>query len=211
MLLKHVDSKNTTFLSFVLLCIYSFTVVNIPSIRFLMIHVYKPLYMCIFTCLDKYTICYIIRPVCITHLSFIMYLLCRHLRTVYKMFVHYISQYYGCVMSTYLSDSMTLIKLLHLYIILDFIFQSALKNATQTLPIFRRHNDTRFRNSNHSNLFKIKCYHDLLQWYIPPRFPSCCFFCGKIDGRVVISILVFCLYYLSSTILIILINVKMFF
>ena len=41
MMLKHVDSKITTFLSSVLLCIYSFTVVNIPSIRFHMLHVYK--------------------------------------------------------------------------------------------------------------------------------------------------------------------------
>ena len=132
MMLKHVDSKITTFLSSVLLCIYSFTVVNIPSIRFHMLHVYKQFYTCIFTCLDKYTIYFIVRPVCIIHVSLIMYLLCIHLyyvslRTVYKMFVYYISQYYGCVMSTYLSDSRTLINLFHLYIIFYFIFHSALK------------------------------------------------------------------------------------
>ena len=215
MMLKHVDSKITTFLSFVLLCIYSFTVANIPSIRFHKLHVYKQFYRCIFTCLDKYTICFIVRPVCIIHLSLIMYLLCIHLyyvslHTVYKMFVYYISQYYGRVMHTYLSDSRTIINIFHLYIIFYFIIHSALKNATQTLPNCRRHNDTHFRNSNHSNLFKIKCYHDLLQWYIPPRFPSCCF-CVQIDNRVDIYILVFCLYYLSSAILIILIQVNYFF
>ena len=113
-------------------------------------------------------------------------------------------------MSTYLSDSRTLINLCHLYIIFYFIFHSALKNATQTLPNCRLHNDTRFINSIHSNMLKIKCYHDLLQWYIHHRFPACCF-CGQIDNRVVISILDFCLYYLSSAILIILIQVNYFF
>ena len=113
-------------------------------------------------------------------------------------------------MSTYLSDSRILINIFYLYIIFHFIFHPELKNATQTLPNCRRHNDTRFRNSNHSNLFKIKCYHDLRQWYIPLRFPSYCF-CGQIDNRVGISILVFCLYYLSSAILIILIHVNYFF
>ena len=43
----------------------------------------------------------------------------------------------------------------------------------------------------------------------PPRFPSCCF-CVQINSRVDISILVFCLYYLSSAILIILIQVNFF-
>ena len=215
MLLKHVDSKITAFLSSVLLYICSFIVVNIPSIRFPRLHVFRQLCMCISTSLDKCTVCFVVRPVCMVHLSFMLYLLCRHLyyvsfRTVYKLFVYYISQYYGRVMSTYLSDSRTLINLFHLYIIFYFIFHSALINATQTLPNCRRHNDTRFRNSNHSNKLKIKCYYDLLQWYIPPRFPSCCF-CGQIDNRVVISILVFCLYYLSSAILIILIHVNYFF
>ena len=215
MLLKHVDSKIMAFLSSVLLCICSFTVVNIPSIRFPMLHVFRQFYACISNCLDKCTVCFVVRPVCMVHLSFMLYLLCRHLhyvsfRTVHKLFVYYISQYYGRVMSTYLSDSRTLINLFHLYIIFYFIFHSALKNATQTLPNCRRHNDTRFRNSNHSNILKIKCYHDLRQWYISHRFPSCCF-CVQIDNRVVISILVFCLYYLSSTILIILIHVNYFF
>ena len=198
MMLKHVDSKIATFILYVLLCIYSFTVVNIPSIRFHMLHAYKQLYMCIFTCLDKYTICFSVRPVCIIHLSLIMYLLCIYLyyvslRTVYKMFVYNISQYYGCVMSTYLSDSRTLINLFHLYIIFYFIFHSALKIVTQTLPNCRYHNDTLFRNSNHSNLFKIKCYHDLFQWFITLGFPHVVF-CGQIDSRIDISISVFCLY-----------------
>ena len=176
MLLKHVDSKITAFLSSVLLCICSFTVVNIPSIRFPMLHVCIQFYTCISTCLDKCTVCFVVRPVCMVHLSFMLYLLCIHLyyvsfRTVYKRFVYYISQYYGRVMSTYLSDSRTLINLFHLHIIFYFIFHSSLKNATQTLTNCCRHNYTRFRNSNHSNILKIKCYHDLLQWYIPPRFP----------------------------------------
>ena len=132
MLLKHVNSKITAFLSSVLLYIYSFTVVNIPHIRFHRLHVYKQFYTCISTCLDKYNICFIVRHVCIIHLSVIMYLFCIHLcyvslRTVYKMFVYYISQYYGCVMSTYLSDSRTLINLFHQYIIFYFILHSALK------------------------------------------------------------------------------------
>ena len=138
------------------------------AILYVYIHLFRQLY-CMLCC-----------PVCMVHLLFMLYLLCRHLyyvsfRTVYKLFVYYISQYYGRVMSTYLSDSRTLIDLFHLYIIFHFIFHSALKNATQTLPNCRRHNDTRFRNSNHSNILKIKWYHDLRQWYIPPRFPSCCF------------------------------------
>ena len=196
-------------------CVSVLLLVNIPSIRFPMLHVCIQFYTCISTCLDKCTVCFVVRPVCMVHLSVMLYLLCIHLyyvsfRTVDKMFVYYISQYYGRVMSTYLSDARTLINLFHLYIIFYFIFHSALKNATQSLPNCRRHNDTRFRNSNHSNILKIKCYHDLLQWYIPPRFPSCSF-CGQIDNRVVISILVFCLYYLSSAILIILIHVNYFF
>ena len=51
MLLKHVDSKITTFLSSVLLCICSFTVVNIPSIRFHMLHLCRQLHSCISNCL----------------------------------------------------------------------------------------------------------------------------------------------------------------
>ena len=98
MLLKHVDSKITAFLSSVLLCICSFTVVNIPSIRFPMLHVCIQLYTCISTCLDKCTVCFVVRPVCMVHLSFMLYLLCIHLyyvsfRTVYKRFVYYISKF----------------------------------------------------------------------------------------------------------------------
>ena len=62
------------FFTYRLLCIYLFTVENIPSIRFHKLHVYKQLYTCIFACLDKYTICFIVSPVCINHLSLIMYL-----------------------------------------------------------------------------------------------------------------------------------------
>ena len=171
-----------------------------------MLHVCRQFHTCISTCLDKCTVCFVVRPVCMVHLSFMLYLLCIHLyyvslRTVYVCLLHFRI----LRMCTYLSDSRTLINLFHLYIIFYFMFHSALKNATQTLPNCRRHNDTRFRNSNHSNLSNIKCYHDLLQWYIPPRFPSCCF-CGQIDSRVVISIFV-----LSSEILIILIHVNYFF
>ena len=127
MLLKHVDSKITAFRSYVLLCICSFTVVNIPSIRFPMLHVCRQFYTCISTCLDKCTVCFVVRPFCIIHSSVIMYLLCIHLyyvsfRTVYKLFVYYISQYYGRVMSTYISDSRTLNNLFHLYIIFYFIW-----------------------------------------------------------------------------------------
>ena len=154
---------------FSFLCIYSFTVENIPSIRFDKLYVYKQLY----SCLDKYTICFIVRPVCTIHLSLIMYLFCIQLyyvsfHTVYTMFVYYISIYYGCVMSIYQPDSRTLINLFLLYIIFYFIFHSAPKNATQTIPNYCRYNDPRFinRNSNKLNLLKIKCYHDLLQWFI---------------------------------------------
>ena len=137
---------------FALLCIYSFTVEYIPSIRFDKLHVYRQLYTCIFTCLlDKHTICFIVCPVCIIHLSLIMYLFCIQLyyvsfHTVYKMFVYYISIYYECVMSTCLPDSRTLINIFHLHIIFYFIFYSALKNATQTLSNYCRHNDPRFIN-----------------------------------------------------------------
>ena len=208
MLLKHADSKITTFLSSVLLCIYSFTVVNIPSIRFHMLHVYKQFYTCIFICLDKYTICFIVRPVCIIHLSLIMYLLCIHLYyvslcTVYKMFVYYIFQYYGCVMSTYLSDSRTLINLFHLYIILYFIFHSALKNATQTLPKNAVAIMTPVSETVTTQIYLKSSVNTIYcSGTSPPKFSSCCF-CGQIDSHIDISILVFCLYYLSSTILII--------
>ena len=47
MLLKHVDSKITAFLSSVLLCFCSFIVVNIPFIRFHMLYVYRQFYTCI--------------------------------------------------------------------------------------------------------------------------------------------------------------------
>ena len=114
--------------------------------------------------------------------------------TVYKMFVYYIAIHYGCVMSTYLPDSMTLINLFHIYIIFYFIFHYALKNAT--LPNYCRHNDPRFinRNSIKLNLLKFKCFNDLLH---PPICPSCCFR-EQIYGRVHISILVFfaCIIYL---------------
>ena len=140
--------------------------------------------------LYKYTICSIVRPVCIIHLSLIMYLFCIQLyyvsfHTVYKMFVYYIAIYYGCVMSTYLPDSMTLMNLFHIYIISYFIFHYALKNTT--LPNYCRHNDPRFRNSIKLNLLKFKCFNNLLH---PPICPSSCFR-EQIYGRVHISILVF--------------------
>ena len=196
-------TSHFTYILFALLCIYSST------IRFDKLHVYKQLCMCLFTCLYKYTICSIVRPVCIIHLSRIMYLFCIQLyyvsfHTVYKMFVYYIAIYYGCVMSTYLPDSMTLINLFHTYIIFYFFFHYALKNAT--LPNYCRHNDPRFinRNSIKLNLLKFKCFNDLLHL---PICPSCCFR-EQIYGRVHISILVFCLYDLPSSILIKLILVN---
>ena len=182
-------TSHFTYILFALLCIYSST------IRFDKLHVYKQL--C--TCLYKYTICSIVRPVCIIHLSRIMYLFCIQLyyvsfHTVYKMFVYYIAIHYGCVMSTYLPDSMTLMNLFHIYIIFYFIFHYALKNAT--LPNYCRHNDPRFinRNSIKLNLLKFKCFNDLLH---PPICPSCCFR-EQIYGRDHISILVFfaCIIYL---------------
>ena len=110
-----------TYFLFALLCIYSST------IRFDTLHVYKQLCTCLFTCLYKYTICSIVRLVCIIHLSRIMYLFCIQLyyvsfHTVYKMCVYYIVIYYGCVMSTYQPDSMALINLFHIYIIFYLIF-----------------------------------------------------------------------------------------
>ena len=164
-------TSHFTYFLFALLCIYSST------IRFDKLHVYKQLCTCLFTCLYKYTICSIVRPVCIIHLSRIMHLFCIQLyyvsfHTVYKMFVYYIAIYYGCVMSTYLPDSMTLINIFHIYIIFYFIFHYALKNAT--LPNYCRHNDPHFinRNSIKLNLLKFKCFNDLLH---PPICPSCCF------------------------------------
>ena len=63
---------------------------------------------------------------------------------------------------------------------------------------------------SHIPIIWVLCFRDSINCQtIPPICPSCCFR-GQIGGRVHISILVCCLYYLPSTILIELILVKYF-
>ena len=64
---------------FILLCIVSHSV---SSIRFDMLHVYKQLYTCLYTHLNKYNqlviVIFYLYSDCLIHLCIIMYLLCIH-------------------------------------------------------------------------------------------------------------------------------------
>ena len=80
---------------FILLCTVSLTGENVSSIRFDKLHVYKQLYTCIYTHLNKFNqlvivISYLYSD-CLIHLFIIMYLFCIHLsfHIAYKMFKSY--------------------------------------------------------------------------------------------------------------------------
>ena len=80
---------------FILLCTVSHTMDKVSSIKFDKLHVYKQVYTCIYTHLNKYNqlvieIFYLYSNGLI-HLCIIMYLFCIHLSShiVYKMFKSY--------------------------------------------------------------------------------------------------------------------------
>ena len=77
---------------FILLCTVSHSV---SSIKFDMLHVYKQLYTCIYTHLNKYNQLVIViiysYSDCLIHLCIIMYLLCIHISShiVYQKFINH--------------------------------------------------------------------------------------------------------------------------
>ena len=111
---------------FILLCTVSHSV---SSIKFDMLHVYKQLYTCIYTHLNKYnqlvSVIFYLHSDCLIHMCIIMYLLCIHISShiVYQQFInHTIIYIMNAHVHYYLQHIVTPVTLYNLLFIYYFHF-----------------------------------------------------------------------------------------
>ena len=120
---------------FILLCIVSHSV---SSIKFDMLHVYKQLYTCLYTNLNKYNqlvvVIFYLYSDCLIHLCIIMYLLCIHHISSHIVYQKYINHTLIYIINTHvyyhqLVTPVTLYNLLFIY-----IFHFTLTNWAYSFP-----------------------------------------------------------------------------